>query len=203
MENKDLHNHHQEIGERELLARVARNDQQAFGKIVLHYSPIIYRQFVSVIRDTHLAQELTQDTLMVLWRRREKLADMDNFGGYVYVIVRNKVQKALKEALLSDREIPQDEIQAVLDTPATSMEAKELKRLLNQGIAQLPARRQEVFRLSRQNNMTFDQIADELGISRSTVKHQVIAAIVFLKEYLRRKGDVVIAALTWLIPFLR
>jgi len=69
---------------------------------------------------------------------------------------------------------------------------------IRRGIDRLPARRKEVFMLSRQENLTYDEIAARLGLSKNTVKEHISEALSFLRDYLNRGMDVVLVGLLWL-----
>ncbi|NML41011.1 sigma-70 family RNA polymerase sigma factor [Chitinophaga sp. G-6-1-13] len=177
----------------ELLSLVASGDQRAFTKIVAHYTPIIYKQLLIYIKSAPQAEEFTQDIFISIWRNREKLHDMSNFAGYLYVITRNKIHMAFREKLRV-REAPlEDTLQTLLNGPESALELQELSRGLDRAIAMLPARRQEVFKLSRMENMTYEEIACQLQISKSAVRQHIIEALVFLRYYLREEMGVIVS----------
>jgi RNA polymerase sigma factor (sigma-70 family) len=194
--------------EKELLARIAgQDDELAFAELVRHYSPIVFRQLVSVITDVHKAEEIGQDVFLVAWRQRVKLADMENVGGYLHVVVRNKARRALREVVFATEEPPQEDFRHGFWLPShqpagqeADIEARDLQKLIDQGIAQLPERRREVFRMSRVYRMTYEEIAEELGISRTAVKHHIVGSMAFLKSWLLERGEVdaFIVLLIWL-----
>jgi RNA polymerase sigma-70 factor (ECF subfamily) len=62
--------------------------------------------------------------------------------------------------------------------------------LLKMAIDQLPPRRKTIFDLSRQKGISHDEIAHEMGISKNTVKSQLVKATKFIKVYLMKNGEV-------------
>ncbi len=183
--------------ENDLLALVGDGDERAFSAIVAHYTPIIYAQLLLYLKNAQRAEEAVQDIFMSIWRNREKLPGMENFPGYVYVITRNRVQTIIKEKVFATTEPPPDTLQTQLAGPATAVQLKELQQAIHQGIDQLPPRRKEVFRLSRIENMTYEEIGDRLGISRNAVKQHITEAMVFLRHHLQKELDVIVIALLW------
>ncbi|MET7000356.1 RNA polymerase sigma factor [Chitinophaga defluvii] len=184
--------------EPQLLSLVATGDERAFTKIVAHYTPVIYRHLVIYIKDTQRAEELTQDIFISIWRNREKLQAMDNFAGYLYVITRNKIHMAFREKLHATEEPPADMLQTLFTTPEAAVEFQELRASLDHAIGMLPPRRQEVFKLSRIENMTYEEIARQLQISKSAVKQHIIEALFFLRTYLKEEHEVIVSILLWL-----
>ncbi|GGH63008.1 RNA polymerase sigma-70 factor (ECF subfamily) [Filimonas zeae] len=192
MERTQLYN------EEELLRRVAGGNEQAFSEVVDHYAPVVYAQLLVYLKDVHRAEEVSQDIFMAIWRNREKLPGMDNFPGYLYVSTRNKILTVVKERVMATEEPPEDRLHSLLTDPASAVEFKELMNSIRRGIELLPARRKEVFMLSRQENLTYDEIASRLGLSKNTVKEHISEALTFLRDYLNRGMDVILVGLLWL-----
>jgi RNA polymerase sigma factor (sigma-70 family) len=185
-----LHNEH------ELLNRVAEGDENAFSEIITYYTPIIYKQSLLYVKNVQLAEEITQDVFLGIWNNRRKLAGMENFAGYLYVAARNRIKMAFREKILEYEQLPEDLLKPVL-TPDKLVEYKELFGIMLGAIELLPPRRLEVFKLSRLENKTYDEIATQLQISKSAVKQHIIEALVFLRTHLKNVHDI-----TLMLPFL-
>ena len=137
---------------------------------------------------------------MAVWKNRAKLVNMENFPGYLYVITRNRALKAFRELVDDTEEPPEDMIQTLLQGPEANMEYKDLQRILHQGISQMPKRRKEVFKLSRIEQLTYREIADQLEISTNAVKLHIVEALIFLRTFMKEKADSIVAwLLAWLI----
>jgi RNA polymerase sigma-70 factor (ECF subfamily) len=67
------------------------------------------------------------------------------------------------------------------------MEYRQLSDALRRGIDQLPARRKEIFLMSRFDGKTYDEIASHLDISKSAVNKNIVEALVFLRTFLRNE----------------
>ena len=185
--NPSLHN------ESALLTLVALGDQRAFTEFVAHYTPVVYKHLLFYIRNAETSEELTQDVFINIWKNRGKLRNMDNFAGYLYVCTRNAINMAFRQKLQAFAEPPPDLLQTLLSNPDAALELKELSATLHKAINLLPARRREVFRLSRLENKTYEEIAVQLQISKSTVKEHILEALAFLRSYLRQELGVVVS----------
>lgn len=191
-----------EQGERETLKLVALGDERAFNRIVRKYSQVIYPYLLYWLKSPELAEEVAQDVFLRIWKNRQKLHDISNFPGYVYVVTRNRVHSRFERGLL-ETVIP-DVAQAdqALTNPQTALETKELAAIMRRAIESLPPRRKEIFLLSRNEHLTYEEIAARLGISRSTVREHMVEALVFLRAYLKRNAGVIIALLWAFINLL-
>lgn len=193
MKNNELNN------ENDLLERVAKNDQQAFTQLFDLYSPVIYPYLLYWLKQTPLVEEVMQDIFIRVWKNREKLPALANFKGYLYVIARNKANTALKQQLLGTEQGSLYALDELMAAPQYSLEAKELGAVLDRAVAALPPRRREIFSLHRQDGLTYEEIAQHLNISRHTVKEHMVAALVFLKYYVREHAGIIISWLIWII----
>lgn len=195
MRNERLDNKEQE---KELISNLVQGDQGAFAQLVRNYTRIVYPYLLYWTKNTQQAEELTQDVFLRLWEKRAKLVNVENFGGYLYTITRNLAKAALDKQLLKTQELLTDNLYTLIHQPAPSLEYKELAATLEKAIAALPPRRKEVFLLSRQEEMTYDAIAEHLGISRSAVRQHIVEALVFLRHYIKKHSGIIVSYALWL-----
>ncbi|WEK33535.1 MAG: sigma-70 family RNA polymerase sigma factor [Candidatus Pseudobacter hemicellulosilyticus] len=181
-------NLHTTLREQAILERVAAGEEQAFAELVSHYTPVIYRYLLHWLKQIPLAEEAAQDIFMRIWRNREKLPGMANFRGYLYVVARNQASTLLQQQLLAGGRPTADRLDELLVQPHYSLELKELAKLLERAVAALPPRRKEIFTLSRREGLTYEEIARRLAISRHTVKEHMVAALLFLRQYIQEYG---------------
>jgi len=81
------------------------------------------------------------------------------------------------------------------DDQLQRMSAKQLQAEIEKAIAELPPKRQEIFRLSREAGLSRKQIADKLDISENTVKNQLTSAVNTLQEILKDRNRVLLPAI--------
>jgi RNA polymerase sigma-70 factor (ECF subfamily) len=180
LRNDSLHN------EPELLERIARGDERAFAWLVEAYGASVYAHVLTYIKDATRAEEITQDIFLNVWNHRLELPSIQNFRGYLYILTRNRTISVLRERIIKYNEAEKDELQTNLN-PAGLMEYRQLSDALRRGIDQLPARRKEIFLMSRFDGKTYDEIASHLDISKSAVNKHIIEALVFLRTFLRNE----------------
>ncbi len=127
--------------EKELLLRIADDDTRAFAHLMGHYSSMVYGYLLRYVKDAQVAQELSQDVFLKIWRHRKRLAGITNFPGYLFVTLRNTAANAFKEKLCKSDGPPTDAIVSVLAAPASKLEYEDLANTLSKAIDQLPPRR--------------------------------------------------------------
>jgi RNA polymerase sigma-70 factor (ECF subfamily) len=176
-----------------LLTRIAAGDSLAFAQLVEIYAATIYGHLLMYLKNAQESEEITQDILMTLWRKRVELPDVLNLDAYVFIITRHRAIAAFRKKLSSVTEPPPDTLESALQSPQEVVEYRQLSDTIQKGIDLLPPRRQEVFKLSRFEKKTYEEIAEQLGISRSAVRQQIIEALVFLRTYLREQLGIIVS----------
>src|ERR1700754_375057 len=77
--------------EKELLLQIAQGDRNAFKVLYTAYFPHV-QQYVSLFESGRESlDELTQDVFVRIWEKRARLAGVESFKGYVFLITRNVV----------------------------------------------------------------------------------------------------------------
>ncbi|MGV3766875.1 MAG: RNA polymerase sigma factor [Chitinophagaceae bacterium] len=181
-----------------LLLRMAESDQAALGAIMDHYTQVIYPYLLYWVKNAELAQEISQDVFISVWRNRHRLRDVSNFSGYIYTIARNKAISAINAELSRMQNEVKEQAPEITATSAPQVELKELSSVIDAAVATLPPKRKEVFLLSREEELTYEEIAEKLSISRNTVKGHIVAALVHLRDYLKTHSDIVwVVMLLW------
>lgn len=183
--------------EPERLLRLAQNDEKAYTEIIEQYGSMIYGHCLMYVKDAGLAEEITQDILFSLWKQRADLPAINNFPGYVYMMTRKRSFSAFKSKLAAT-EPPPDHLTSLLHAPDSNLEYKQLSEAIARGIEKLPPKRQQIFRMSRYDGLSYEEIAQQLNIAKSTVKDHILEALVFLRTYMKEEHGVVTVSLCWL-----
>lgn len=140
------------------------------------------------------AEEVVSDVYCYIWENREKLNIHTSIKAYMVTAVRNRCLNCLEQskrerALLSS--VPVDACREDLfalssSTPLADMISKEQEVAIEQAFNALPTECREVFRLSRLENLTYEEVAQQKNISVNTVKTQMKIALQKLRQALLR-----------------
>lgn len=146
----------------------------------------IYNYAFRFFRSAELAEETVQDVFMQIWKHRETLDPAQNTKAYTYRIARNIIYNRLKEMARQEEYINHVFYSHAVsyDAVANSLDYKELQQLYEEAISKLPPQRQLIFRMSRVEFLSHEEIANQLAISKNTVKDQMVKALKFIKQYM-------------------
>ena len=173
------------MSDRELLERLKNGDTAAFDTIFrTWYGPLVGTA-ERMLRDRAVAEELVQDVMLELWRRRETLAPDGSAQAYLFQATRNRVLNHLRHLRIEQRSEPDVRGESSVTPQADAVLAQqELDVAVQQAVRSLPDRCREVFELSRVHGLKYAEIASTLGISVKTVEAQMGKALRMLRERL-------------------
>ena len=171
--------------DRELLERLRQGDSAAFDEIFrTWYGPLVGTA-ERMLRDRAVAEELVQDVMLELWRRRETLAEDGSAQAYLFQATRNRVLNHLRHLKIEQRSEPDVRGESSSTPHADAAVAQEeLDVAVQRAVQSLPDRCREVFELSRVHGLKYAEIARQLGISVKTVEAQMGKALRTMRERL-------------------
>jgi RNA polymerase sigma factor (sigma-70 family) len=156
-----------------------------------------------VAKSGEAADEIVQNVLLKLWNQRAALSDIQNLKGWLHRVTSNEALDFLKQ--IAREKVLADQVWTNLQQAPVYTEndyvLKDYLQLIEHAIRSLPAQQQKVYRLSREQYLTYDQIAEELDISANTVRNHMAAAQASVRKYLSRHalGTMPAAVLTLLL----
>ena len=169
---------------------IAEGDEKAFADLIRLYWKNIYAHALSWMRSAEEAEELTQDIFLKVWHSRGQLAGVENFENWLFIVSRNTIVSAVRKKLSRPSFLQQQEQEENSLRPDLLSENRQHYQVLLNGIGLLPEKRQQVFRMSRLEGLTHEQIAERLGMHKDTVAQYIVKAVAFLKIYLQEHiGD--------------
>ncbi|MDO9552787.1 RNA polymerase sigma factor [Rhodonellum sp.] len=166
---------------------LSKGDEKAFEKLYTLFAEKIYH----VARKMNLCHEdaegIVQDIFLKIWKKRESLNPELSINAYMIAMVRSLViKKSKKEARFfayQQYKIPLLALQYGLD-PENEMIYTDFHQISSDIIDQLPNGQKQVFMLRNHENLTVEQIAEQLGVSKRTVENQIFRASKQVKDRL-------------------
>ncbi len=159
-------------------------DEDKFKIIYETYHQKIYSYSKFITHSEIIAEEITQQIFMKLWEIRHQIDAIINFEGWIAKVVRNKcytyLRRLANERQILDNFFDSDEISSF--TTENIILTNELLLNLKKIIIKLPQQQQKVYLMSRQEEATYNGIAEKLGISVNTVKSHMKAALKKIRE---------------------
>jgi RNA polymerase sigma-70 factor (ECF subfamily) len=86
--------------------RLRKGDELAFNEIYLHFFPKLYYFVLEYVKQNDLAENIVQDTMYVLWSKREQLTENTNLSAYLFTVAKNNCMYRLRELRYQRMSIP-------------------------------------------------------------------------------------------------
>jgi RNA polymerase sigma-70 factor (ECF subfamily) len=175
--------------DQKLVARLKTGDDRAFEKLFKKYNQKLCNFCMKMLRSKTDAEGIVQNTFMKIWETRHLLNENLPFSSYVYKIARNKVLNEMRKQINQRYYIEYllEYTEMLEDTTEKNILFSELEKTIHHLISLLPDRRREIFLLSRDEGLTYKEIADKLDISENTVDTQIRKVLDFFRQSLREK----------------
>ncbi|WP_142686561.1 RNA polymerase sigma factor [Chitinophaga polysaccharea] len=172
--------------EKKLLLKAAAGHEESFTQLFFLYRHKLYSFLLRLTESPEMTEDVIQDVFLKLWKNREQLADIEQFGGYIYRMAQHHVLNAFrrmaKEALIM-AELTRTTEAASADA-GEQLRIREVREKLQYALDHLPPKQKLVYTLSREQGLKHEEIARQLNISPSTVNNHMIAALRSIRQQL-------------------
>jgi RNA polymerase sigma-70 factor (ECF subfamily) len=166
---------------------VQQDDEFAFNVLFDRYWKVLYSTACKYSKDRETSEEIVHDVFLNLWNRRKNL-EIEIFPNFLLTAIRYQLYNRARAAKLVVVHL-KDEVYENLSHEDNygerNMEEQELKQELYTHLNGLPKRCQEIFCMSRFDNLSNQEIAEKLGISKRTVENQITHALKHLRFCLK------------------
>lgn len=163
-------------------------DEFAFREVFNRYQQKIFQFAFNFLKDKEQSEEIVQNTFLNFWLHRERLDPNLAFAPLLFTVARRTMVDAWRKEASSERF--REHVRQHMDSTCNETEERvlldELERVTSEALHQLNTHQQEVFRLSREEGLSYQEIADRLGISKHTVKYHLMNALRQLRAHFKR-----------------
>lgn len=168
----------------ELIKILQEENEEAFAELYNRYWKRIYTMALSYTRSPEAAQDIVQDVFLKIWIKKENLLQVREFKPFLFVTARNLIISSLRNRVFHVNLDPDEQVEEETFLPERQLSYKESVGLLHKAIDLLPPQQQRAYRLSRNEGMRYEDIAQEMGISALTVRTHITKALSFVRKYL-------------------
>jgi len=170
----------------ELIIRLQNDDKEAFDELYREYYSAVYYNILKLTRDSIAAEDILKEEFIALWEKRCDLDAEQEISGWLFVVSYNKsisyLKRKLKESLA--QAVLQQNTENTTDTGNSLFNIR--MSILEKAIEQLSPQKRKVFELCKLQRKTYAEAADELHISKHTVKEYLSGAVISIKNYVKQ-----------------
>jgi len=168
--------------EKKTIQELRDGDHAAFEMVFIAYFNKVKHFINGLLRSEDDAEELAQELFVKLWINHDTINLEKSFSTYLYVMARNAAinflkSKFVRESYANDLSNTEEYVNS-----EDILYAKETDLLIKMTVSQMPDRRKQIYKLSRNEGLTNDEIASQLNISKKTVENQLSLALKELRN---------------------
>lgn len=176
------------LEDNELILLLSNNKKTAFNEIFKRYYSKVYFFILGFVKDEDDAKDLAQDIFVKLWENRENI-EIKNLKSFLFTASKNHVlnflqHKSIEEGytnnpiMYSKNEYSNDSEDEYI--------AKELLSIIDLTIENMPEQRKKIFKMSRKQGLSNEEIAQRLQINKRTVENHITNALAEIRKAIGR-----------------
>ncbi|MCW3463948.1 RNA polymerase sigma factor [Chitinophaga nivalis] len=174
-----------------------RDDLQAYTALFQRYFRSLYTFALKHTNNSFAAEELAMDVMYRFWEKRASIREGANLRAYLFTAVKRAVidHWRKKELAVTDIAVITPESLPRAASTDAGLEGVEMEQLYQISLALLSTKEREVFLLSREEGLTYAQIAARMNISVNTVKTHMTSSLRTFRQLLSPHTDLIISLL--------
>ncbi|WP_254070878.1 RNA polymerase sigma factor [Pedobacter sp. L105] len=191
--------------ERDLLQQLIAGDEGGFVGLYELYNRSMYTFILKYVSSAPLAEDLTQEVFIKIWESRSNLTEVKSFKAYLFVTARNHTLNSLKVVFRSEAAIGELISGFVSLRNATEDEIldKDYLLFLKKTLNSLPPRTREIFKLCREEQKTYEEVAQSLNISRNAVKNHMVQSMKVLSSSIKKEFGISLSLIIAVLSMFR
>lgn len=185
--------------ERRAIDRVLSGDTDAFAALVDGYGKLVYHLCLRMVGNEQDAWDLSQDAFLKAYTNLSVFRGDSKFSSWLYKLTTNVCLDFLRRQnrqktvpLTYETPDGREEYLPIPDTrssPETEAERRELQAAVRRGLSQLPESQREILVLRELGQLSYEEIAGQLGLEPGTVKSRIFRARKNLCDILTKDGN--------------
>lgn len=174
-----------------LIEKSRKGDEHAYGKLVGLWFKRIYNFSLKYFADHDLAMEVTQLTFIVVYKKIDRLKDLDSFKYWLYTIALNNCReedRRQKKKHWYSIFVREDagQVESKYGHPELEYQKKEKEELVAEYLQTLPEEQKTIVIMKEFEGMKFREIAEALNISENTAKSRLYYGLKALKKLMEK-----------------
>ena len=174
-----------------LLSLLSQDSEYAFQLVFDRYRNNTYKVAMMYVKSPVIAEEIVQDVFLKLWFQRKNLTEIRSLESWLFTLTRNLTFNCLKkiayEWTAREKWIKQNNISE--NTADNKILDTEYRQLIQKAISTLSPQQQQVYKLAKEEGLSYEVIGRQLSISPLTVKTHMSRALASVRLFMQKNID--------------
>jgi len=181
---------------------IQRDDKGAYAEIFKLYSNKVYRLAVHYFHNEDDAEEIVQEVFLKIWIKRKSIKSPEAFSSFLYTTAKNMIFDSFKKEVRHKaytEYLSKSNFHQQTENTEETVFYNDLEKIYTELLEELPAKRKEVFTLSRREGYSNQEIAEKMNISIKTVEEHIYQSLKFLKEIIKKRYEMIILLIAFFL----
>ncbi len=175
------------ISDEQLFTRLNQHDVTGLEVLFKRYYKPLWRFAKDMLGDSDQAEDAVQEVFGKIWEKRGSIYISSTVKGYLYTAVRNNCLNLIKTNARKNflEEGMEDDSRFSVEDVQAKLAAKTMQQKISAALEMLPPKCGIIFKMSRFEDKSYKEIAEDLGLSVKTVENQMGKALQLMRSYLQ------------------
>ena len=175
-----------QIPDSDILLAIRQGNERVFETVFKKHYQTLCNYACGILKDMDDAEEVVQSIFLKFWEQREEIEINVSLKSYLYRAVHNTCLNRLKHLKIQEtyRQYVGDYLENTYDSATDILDKVELENRIANALEKLPEQCRLIFKMSRFEELKYQEIADRLGLSIKTVENQIGKALKIMRTEL-------------------
>ncbi len=170
-----------EITDEQFIKQYLKGDEKSLEILIKRYLKPIYSFVYKNVGNSDAAEDITQETFVKVWKNIKKFKAEKKFSAWIFTIAKNSSIDFLRKKKAATLALKEDFLFERGDF-VNGIEQKNTIRKVHEALQELSPSYRAIILLKSESNLTFKEIAEELGEPLNTIKSRYRRAVFILKS---------------------
>lgn len=171
--------------DKEVILLMSQGDERAYRTMFHKFYPKVHRFVFMLLKNMDDADDVCQIIFEKIWNKRQKFVEIKDFDSYLFILSKYTVINYISTKCVIPIDIDSLSDRFANETsPHDEVVAKDTQLLIDMVVENMPPQRQAVYRMSREQCLKNDEIAQQLGLQKKTVENHLNLALKEIKKAL-------------------
>lgn len=171
--------------DRETILLMSKGDKKAYETMFRRFYPKVHRFVAMLLKNKDDADDVCQLIFLKIWNKREKFTDIRDFDSYLFILTKYTVINYISSRHVMPIDIHSlPELCSNESSPFDNVVVKDTQLLVDMVVENMPQQRQMIYRMSREQHLKNEEIAQRLGVQKKTVENHLNLALKEIKKAL-------------------
>lgn len=175
-----------QIPDSDILLAIRQGNERVFETVFKKHYQALCNYACGILKDMDDAEEVVQSIFLKFWEQREAIEINVSLKSYLYRAVHNTCLNRLKHLKIQEtyRQYVGDYLENSYDSATDILDKVELESRIEDALEKLPEQCRLIFKMSRFEELKYQEIADRLGLSVKTIENQIGKALKIMRTEL-------------------